>query len=256
MFNKIIISLIVLIYSGAYMSLHSTKIDTLTHYVKKSNVVYYKKDVNEYLTRFIPNGEFEISSVTVYLEGKRGETVSLKIYEGELGKLFPESQKSVKITQNITKKIDGFEKINVYYEDKILVSKKEFFIAVSKECGQQVYLASDNIEKIPFCYIDSLNSISDQILLDCNNRYISGKYSFFVEVLGTYTNDETTQAFQRKFNCFDGSDFISGNQSITCLDINNDNKNDIVINGKIYLNKKDLEFELQESEEIIRMFLD
>ena len=49
MFNKIIISLIVLIYSGAYMSLHSTKIDTLTHYVKKSNVVYYKKDVNEYL---------------------------------------------------------------------------------------------------------------------------------------------------------------------------------------------------------------
>ncbi|MCS6904242.1 MAG: FG-GAP-like repeat-containing protein [Bacteroidia bacterium] len=195
------------------------------------------------VARFEPKAPGVITKVILALAGEAG-TATLRIYGHEGGVAFPQLKKNIITPLIIQKTQPGIQRLVVELPTPIRIDNNQFFIGVSN-LSNGVILITDTASKAPTCQSGSGGNYYFQYLNFTNNwpdnEWRLGRSAYCIDVIMELDKIQSPRYFGTT-NPTGIPNNIS-NHSIAWGDYDKDNHLDLLLQGRLFRNKGNGDFE-------------
>jgi hypothetical protein len=222
-------------------------IDTLRYYdpaIISAGLAY--RGVNNatlQVARFEPKAPGEIQKIILTLGGEAGSAI-LRIYGHEGGVPFPQLKRDIIAPITVQKSQSGIQRLVVELPTPIRIDNNQFFIGVSN-LSSGVTLLTDTVAKAPSCQSSSGGNYYYQYLNFTNNwpdnGWRLGRSAYCIDVIMKLDKKSSPQYFVTA-NPQGIPENISNN-SIAWGDFDKDDHLDLLLQGRLFRNKGDAQFE-------------
>jgi hypothetical protein len=218
------------------------RMDTLRHYNPGSKMIYFRDDdIREYVARFEPVAPGFLTDVYIWVAGKAGDKAQVHLFGNEGGSMVPVLRDNLTRSFPIQKSLDGIEQIHLKLPQRLPIDDSQFFISISALEGE-MQLMSDSDERLPSCSTEQGAQYYYQYLGLTDGRWRSYHSAFRIDVVMVYSNEGSAK-YMEDVTTSAGFDSTLSCRAIAWGDINNDSFADVVVDGRLYLNRRDGTFE-------------
>lgn len=235
-----IIFITLLVYSNSGYS------EELSHYQNKTRNVYYQtKDVISQGERFSFSEKVDIQKIKLSFWTSLEEgSFYLRIFGNEGGNNVPLQETDLVEPIEIAVSKSGISDVEIELDSHLEISSPQIFIVIENNT-QPIYLVSDSEERAPNCASDFDGNYYNQVIKSNHKKWTVGNLAFDISIIYEVVENQKDSIFTP----IDLSSVFNEetNFSISFSDLNRDDYLDIVYNGRVYLNKKNFEFQCIDS---------
>lgn len=218
------------------------RMDTLRHYNPNSKMIYFRDDdIREYVARFEPVAPGFLTDIYIWVTGNAGDKAQLRFFGNEGGSMVPVLRDDLIRSFLIHKTVDGAEQIHLKLPQRLPIDDSQFFISISALEGE-MQLISDSDERVPSCYNDQGAQYYYQYLGLSDGRWRSYHSAFRIDAVMVYSG-EGSPKYMEDITTEAGFDSTLSCRAMAWGDVNNDFFADVVVDGRLYLNRRDGRFE-------------
>lgn len=218
------------------------RMDTLRHYNPGSKMIYFRDDnIGEYIARFEPTAPGFLTDVYIWVTGNVGDKAQLHFFGNEGGSMVPVIRDDLTRSFLIQKTMSGVERIHLKLPQRLPIDDSQFFISISALEGE-MQLISDSDERLPACSTDQGARYYYQYFGLADGRWRSYHSAFRIDAIMVYSS-EGSPKYMEDVTTSAGFDSTLSCRAMAWGDVNNDSFADVIVDGRLYLNKQDGTFE-------------
>ncbi len=200
-----------------------------------SKYLYGRSGIEMQAGRFEVSATGQLHEIRILLTGDNDTgTARIRVFGHEGGSPAPFYERDITEPVVVTKSRKGLEWVTIPLASVIEITQRQFFIAVDR-LSPDVALVTDKTEQ-PILCDDSPELYRNQYLKGIDGRWMTGPYSYAIEVVIEYDHDPEAHWLSDvtfETGIIDTSNVAGG---ISWGDFNSDTWIDLLCNGRLYQN--------------------
>ena len=228
------------------VSMASGHTDTLSYFNTRDASIFYRDPgIRAQAARFDLAAPAYVRQVTIWLTGKGTGNVSVTLYGNEAAFAAPLVGSPLTGSYLVEKTRVGVQKIVLDIADDVFIDRPQFFVVLS-EMSPEIHWLSDRQEREPRC-VDGADRWFYQAIQNASGEWQSGKYAYAIETIvdvpETYSPGYLADVTADLEFPDDILEEPMANQNIAWSDVNTDGQFDLLVGGRLFVNRGERGFE-------------
>lgn len=216
--------------------------DTLSYFDPSSASAFYRTPgLTAQAARFDLAAPAYVRRVTLWLSGPEGTTADIRLYGNEASLAAPLADLPITRSFTVRKQRNGVEKIHVNLPTDLLVERPQFFVVLS-DLSTGLRWLSDRTVREPFC-VDGIDRWSYQAIRSADGTWAIGRHAFAIEAVVDFPERPAPGYLARLADDSGLPIEPVRNRSIAWSDVDGDTRTDLLVDGRLFLNRGDDRFE-------------